>query len=131
MKDWLTRAAAGSVQRGRRAVTLGWARWFPPSSTVEPSQFQGPDEPYPDHWRRPPAPWSADVATPVSIAAALETLPDLWRAVVWARDAEHRGAEQVAGELGLTLEQEQQILSQARAALREQLAQHSDDGGRR
>jgi DNA-directed RNA polymerase specialized sigma24 family protein len=52
----------------------------------------------------------------------LAELPPLWRAVIESRDVAGRDAASTAADLGLTAGQEQQILNQARAALRTSLS---------
>jgi RNA polymerase sigma-70 factor, ECF subfamily len=103
-----------------------WSRWIPRASVVDQSRFQGPDGPFPGHWRADPAAWpegvGADPEARGHLRDALDGLPDLWRAVVEARDVHHRSPEEVAEQLDLTVSQEQQVLTQARAALREELA---------
>ena len=127
MKAWLARAAAGTVTRGRgRTRVARWIRWFPRTGPVDDRAFQGPDEPYPRHWRRFPDPWppvsAAEGAVRRHLYAALDQLPATWQAVVRQRDVAGRDPERVADDLGISVEQQRTILNQARAALREQLA---------
>jgi RNA polymerase sigma-70 factor (ECF subfamily) len=127
MKTRLTAAAVSATRRGRRALAVGWVHWFPRFRSVPESRFQGPDEPFPAHWRTPPEPWpGGGAAGPqgrVALQRALAELPDTWRSVVWARDVERRPAAEVAAELGLSVETERQLLSCARAALRQRIAE--------
>ena len=128
MKSWLARAAAGTVARGRgRTRVARWSRWFPRTGPVDDRAFQGPDEPYPRHWRRFPGPWppvsAADGAVRGRLHAALDRLPATWQAVVRQGDVAGRDPERVADDLGIDVEQQRRILNQARAALREQLAE--------
>lgn len=57
-------------------------RWLPVLEEPPDPRFQGPDEPFPGHWRQLPRPWTND--DPESRAAllrnGLRTLPDTWRA---------------------------------------------------
>jgi RNA polymerase sigma factor (sigma-70 family) len=127
MKAWLARAAATTVLRGEGRTRIArWARWFRRASPVPDSAFQGPDEPYPGHWRHNPEPWpsgvAADPAAQQRLREALDDLPATWRAVVDQRDVAGRSSEDVAHELGITVEQQRRILTMARAALRDQLA---------
>lgn len=130
MKSWLARAAAGTVARGRGRTRVArvarWSRWFPRTGPVDGRAFQGPDEPYPRHWRRFPDPWPPVSATDDAVRRrmqdALDRLPPTWRAVVRQRDVAGRDPQQVADDLGISVEQQRRILNQARAALREQLA---------
>jgi len=127
VKGWLTRATASAVARGRSLPVVAWSRWFPRSGVVAESHFQGPEEPYPGHWRAFPAPWpedlSHDLSTQQHVQDGLARLPGLWLAVLKARDVDRRSAEDVAQQLGLTRSQEQHILAQARAALLDHLAE--------
>jgi DNA-directed RNA polymerase specialized sigma24 family protein len=61
---------------------------------------------------------------------ALDELPAIWRAVVSQRDVAGRPGEDVAHELGITVEQQRSILTMARAALRGQLADLFSRGSR-
>lgn len=126
MKGWLGRAAASTVRRGEgRTPATRWSRWFPTTSPVDDALFQGPDDPYPGHWRELPPPWppgfTDEEATVDELRQALEDLTPSWRAVAQARDVAGRGAAEVADDRGITVDQEQRILNRARAALREAL----------
>ncbi|HZB48271.1 MAG TPA: sigma factor-like helix-turn-helix DNA-binding protein [Mycobacteriales bacterium] len=126
MRGWLARAVAGTAARGRgRTRVARWSRWFPRTGPVEDDAFQAPGEPYPRHWRRPPAPWppvwAADPEARRRLLAAVEELPATWRAVLRQRDIEGRDGEQVARDLGVSVEQQRTILNQARAAVRHRL----------
>jgi DNA-directed RNA polymerase specialized sigma24 family protein len=97
-----------------------WSRWFPPAPTVDADRFQGEGDPYPDHWKEFPRPWSAGQAvTPEALQAALARLPDPWRRVVILRDVEGRPPAEVATVTGLTAEQQRDVLNRARELLRE------------
>jgi RNA polymerase sigma-70 factor (ECF subfamily) len=127
---WLARAGEAGVRRGeepRNRFARFTARWFGPAPAVASSRFQYAGEPFPRHWRRFPDPWPAvDPADPEmrdGLAAAIEELPATWRAVVIGRDALDQSAEDVSARLGLTGQQQRAILNQARARLRERLAQ--------
>ena len=127
MRSWLARAVAGTAARGDgRTRVARWSRWFPRTGPVDDSEFQGPDEPYPRHWRRFPDPWppvsAVDGAVRRRLQAAVDQLPATWRAVVRQRDVAGRDPEHVADDLGISIEQQRKILNQARAALRDQLA---------
>lgn len=124
---WLARAAANTALRGEEPRTrfARWtARWFDRTPAVPGSSFQGPDEPYPRHWRRFPEPWtSADLAVQGALAVAVDELPETWRAVVVARDALGQDPAEVSARLGLTPQQQRAMLNRARAMLRQRLAE--------
>jgi hypothetical protein len=129
-KNWLGRAEANAVRRGTRGVFAVAGRWFRARPIVPDSAFQDQGEPYPGHWRHAPQPWQ-QAARPGAkqVLAAFEELPVTWRRVLLRHDgrrpapAERAGLDDtVAGELGLTVDQERDLLTQARAALRDRLA---------
>jgi RNA polymerase sigma-70 factor (ECF subfamily) len=128
MKGWLGRAVANTVLRGEqpRNRIARWSRWFPITPTVDEARFQGPDEPYPRHWRRFPRPWrSIEPGDPVvrdTLASGIEDLPRRWREVVVARDVQGHGAAEVSEQQGVTPEEQRAILNCARGVLRERLA---------
>ena len=114
-KNWLGRGEANTVR-----WATARARFF--RAPLVPDQaFQNEDEPYPDHWRRLPQPWEPGVATPGALETALAELPEAWRRVVLRRDRDGVDDADVAAELGLTVEQERDVLARARAALRDRL----------
>lgn len=129
MRAWLARAAADTALRSEEPRTrfARWtARWFARPPTVPASSFQGPDEPYPRHWRRFPEPWTG--IDPAALRAALDELPATWRAVIVARDALGQDASEVSARLGLTEQQQRAVLNRARAMLRQRLAERGAGG---
>lgn len=88
-----------------------WSRGFRARPPVPDAAFQDETEPYPGHWRALPEPWPDTDAGPAVLDAALAELPELWRQVVLSR----------GDDLGLTPEQERDILALARAAVRDHL----------
>jgi RNA polymerase sigma-70 factor (ECF subfamily) len=116
-KNGLGRLEANAVARGARA----WAaRWFRPRPVVPDPAFQDESEPYPGHWRSFPQPW-ADTVTADQLCDALETLPATWREVLLRHDGPAEGPSPAAVPADLSPTQERDILSQARAALRDAL----------
>jgi RNA polymerase sigma-70 factor (ECF subfamily) len=115
-----------------QSVAPRWRRWFARASPVDVRLFQDAGDPYPGHWRRSPEPWPAGFAggdaARRQLHQALAELPPLWRAVIVSRDMAGRDAAGVAAELGLTIGQQQQILNQARAALRTSLSSRTRPG---
>ena len=132
MKISMARMITDLVARGR---ALGhrfawWSRWFPPATTVDADRFQGEDEPYPDHWKEFPRPWSAGLAVESeALRATLAALPDRWRQVVILRDVDGRPAAEVAAATGLTAEQQRDVLNRSRELLREDLGRRLERGG--
>jgi RNA polymerase sigma-70 factor, ECF subfamily len=135
MKPWLQRAARDTALRGEepRNRFVRWpARWLAPTPTLPASRFQTTGEPFPDHWRESPAPWTpldpAEHETQAALLAALDELPDAWREVILARDALNLDPVNVGRQLELTPEQERAILNRARATVRDRLARHLGPG---
>jgi RNA polymerase sigma-70 factor (ECF subfamily) len=130
MRSWWWSAATNISRRAeqpRSRFTRGIVRWsLPAPPTVPASQFQGPDEPFPRHWRHPPRPWrAADPADPAveqALAAALSELPATWRTVLVARDIDHSSVAEVTARTGLTAVQQRAILNRSRELLRRRLA---------
>jgi len=134
MKISIARMIASLAARGRGAGNrfAWWSRWFPPATTVDPDQFRGGGDPYPNHWKEFPRPWPADRAVgPEALKAALAALPDPWRRVVILRDVDGRTPAEVSAATGLTAEQQRDVLNRARELLREEIshALESDRGG--
>ena len=135
MRGWLGRAEAQSVRRGRTGSGswtwwASWARWWRRQGPVDDAAFQGTNEPYPRHWRRPPAPWPpATGGDALQLARdALDELPVTWRQVVTERDIAGRADADVARALDLTDVQQRSILARARAALRDRLDRAHEEG---
>lgn len=130
VKGWLARAAASTVRRGPgHTRVVRWSRWFPRARPVDDGLFQGAGDPYPGHWRQSPGPWPDGFAAGDfahrELRRGLGELPVSWRRVIYLRDVAGRDAASVAAELGLTARQAEQILNQARAALRASLARRA------
>ncbi len=134
MKVSIARMITNLTARGRGLGSrfAWWGRWFPPATTVDADRFQGEAEPYPDHWRQFPRPWSAGRAVdPEALRAAVAGLPEPWRRVVMLRDVEGRPPAEVSALTGLTAEQQRDVLNRARELLREDVGrrrQHDRDG---
>jgi RNA polymerase sigma-70 factor (ECF subfamily) len=136
VKGWLGRAEASTVLRGRRGSRIArWSRWFSRTGPVAERNFQGAGDPYPGHWREFPTPWPPaapdDVIMRERLREALDALPPTWRAVVHEHDVGGRSDAEIAAELGLTEAQERDILTRAREALRDRLAEPDPRGAER
>jgi RNA polymerase sigma-70 factor (ECF subfamily) len=104
--------------------------------TVDPDRFQGPDEPYPGHWRALPAPWPDLVPSPEQRALdaelrarledALDGLPERQRAVITLRDVQGRPAEEVCTILEISPANQRVLLHRARAHVRARLEVYLD-----
>lgn len=77
------------------------------------------------HWSAAPAPWLRPAEAIVSdketwrvLSAALDTLPESQRAVVWMRDIEELDAEEICNVLGITETNQRVLLHRGRSRLR-------------
>jgi hypothetical protein len=118
-KNWLARVETNTVRRGLRGVA---GRWFRARPIIPDPAFQDADEPYPGHWRTFPSPWPPTPTEQVRVA--FEELPPVWRSVLLRHGAsDPASALPAAGDgptdPGLTEAQERDILTRARAALRD------------
>ncbi|MGA8209976.1 MAG: sigma-70 family RNA polymerase sigma factor [Nocardioidaceae bacterium] len=97
-------------------------------AAVEPSRFQGPDEPFPGHWHATPTPWPEEAALTREVehvvADALRGLPPRQRVVVALRDVDAHTAEEVSTLLGITPGNQRVLLHRGRSAVRARLEQY-------
>lgn len=98
--------------------------------TVDPSRFQGADEPYPHHWRALPVPWPSPEQELLHrelgarISAALDELPRRQRMVVGLRDVHGYTAAEVCSILEITPANQRVLLHRARAFLRARIDEY-------
>lgn len=131
LKTWVFRILLNKAQRlgGRESRTVPWSSLAPGTAgpTVDPARFQGPDEPFPGHWREGPAPWpdpeDAALATELRhrAAVAIAELPERQRVVLTLRDVEGYEATEVCSILDLTAANQRVLLHRARAHVRSRL----------
>lgn len=111
-----------------------WTRRAEPARSVDPTRFQGDDEPYPRHWRVFPPEWPTvdpgDAAVAGVLAAALDELPPTWRSIVAARDERGETAGEVAAKYKVSEAEQRAILNKARASIWNRLDEHFDEGRR-
>ncbi len=99
-------------------------------STVDPSRFRGPGEPYAGHWREFPALWpSREQQLPagemrLQVADALARLPDRERVVITLRDVEGRSPAEVCSILNISAREQRLLLHRARAFVRARLEEY-------
>jgi RNA polymerase sigma-70 factor (ECF subfamily) len=95
--------------------------------TVDPTRFQGPDDPYPGHWTSvgAPRPWwsqpegaSLTAEARVELRRAFAALPERQRAVVALRDADGLASDEVCLLLGISAQNQRVLLHRGRARLR-------------
>jgi len=131
LKTWVFRILINKAQRlgGRESRTVPYSSLTAEDEgpTVDPSRFQGPDEPYPGHWREWPAPWPdpEDAALAGELrrraGAALAELPERQRIVLALRDIEGYDTAEVCSILDITAANQRVLLHRARAHVRRSL----------
>ena len=131
LKTWVFRILLNKAQRlgGRERRTVPWSSLTADDEgpTVDPARFQGPDEPYPGHWREWPVPWPdpEDAALAGELrrraGAAVADLPERQRVVLALRDIEGYDAEEVCSILDITAANQRVLLHRARAHVRRRL----------
>ncbi len=131
LKTWVFRILLNKAQRlgGRERRTVPWSSLTADDEgpTVDPARFQGPDEPYPGHWREWPVPWPdpEDAALAAELrqrtGVAVAELPERQRVVLALRDIEGYDAEEVCSILDITAANQRVLLHRARAHVRRRL----------
>jgi RNA polymerase sigma-70 factor, ECF subfamily len=126
LRTWVYRILVNTAKRRG----LRESRTIPLSSlgpTVDPTRFQGPDEPHPGHWREYPAAWPSpeqsalDGEMRAQVEAALSQLPDRQRAVITLRDVEGYSSDEVCEILDISAGNQRVLLHRARAFVRGKL----------
>lgn len=132
LKTWVYRILLNKARRlgGRESRTVPYSSLATDEEgpTVDPSRFQGPDEPFPGHWREWPAPWPDDPADAALAAelrrragAAVAELPERQRVVIALCDVEGYDAAEVCSILDITAANQRVLLHRARAHVRRTL----------
>jgi RNA polymerase sigma-70 factor (ECF subfamily) len=131
LKTWVFRILLNKAQRlgGRESRTVPYSSLAAEDEgpTVDPSRFQGPNDPYPGHWREWPTPWPdpEDAALAGELrrraGAALAELPERQRVVLALRDIEGYDAAEVCSILDITAANQRVLLHRARAHVRRRL----------
>lgn len=136
LKTWVYRILVNTAKRRgtRESRSVPWSSVGP---TVDPERFQGPDEPFPGHWREFPAPWPDGlqqvlaVETRARLAEAVARLPERQRVVLVLRDVEGYEAAEVCSILEITAANQRVLLHRARACVRADLERYFAEGGER
>lgn len=103
---------------------------------ADQSQFRGPDDDYPDHWKMFPIRWPApeDAAVEAErtelVAAAIAALPERQRLVISMRDVHGFDADEVCAVMDLSPANQRVLLHRARTAVRAAVAAHYEGVGR-
>jgi RNA polymerase sigma-70 factor (ECF subfamily) len=140
LRTWVYRILVNTAKRRaareHRNVPMSSLGPAAAGPTVDPDRFQGPDEPYPGHWRALPTPWPDLVPSPeqrtldaelqARLEDALAGLPDRQRAVITLRDVQGRPAEEVCAILEISSANQRVLLHRARAHVRARLEVYLD-----
>jgi RNA polymerase sigma-70 factor (ECF subfamily) len=132
LKTWIVAILVHTAQkravRERRSVPFAS---LAPASAVDDGRFQSPDEPFPGHWRRYPARWSAapdrvaeDRETLRVAMRAIAGLPANQQAVIRMRDIEGWDADEVCTTLNVSPANQRVLLHRARSRVRAALEGH-------
>lgn len=134
LRTWAYRILVNTAKRrrDRERRTVPWSSLGPEDRgpTVDPERFQGPDEPYPGHWREFPQPWPSPeqhalaAETRARVAAAVERLPERQRVVIVLRDVEGYDAAEVCSILEISAANQRVLLHRARAVVRAELERY-------
>jgi RNA polymerase sigma-70 factor (ECF subfamily) len=137
LRTWVYRILVNTAkrrgQRERRVVPMSSFENDDSGPTVDPARFQGPQEPYPGHWREFPPAWPApsspeqkalDGEVRGVLAEALELLPERQRTVITLRDVEGYESDEVCAMLEITAANQRVLLHRARAFVRGRLEQY-------
>lgn len=138
LEAWIFAIVANCAKRRgaqeRRTVPLSsLARDDEGGPAVDPERFlDGAHPRWPGHWSQPPEPWTSDQVdsreTLEAIAAAMEKLPPMQRAVMTMRDVEGLGADETCQVLGLSDANQRVLLHRARSKVRSALEAYLRDG---
>jgi RNA polymerase sigma-70 factor (ECF subfamily) len=140
LRTWVYRILVNTAKRRaareQRFVPMSSLGPVDAGPTVDPDRFQGPDEPYPGHWRALPAPWPDLVPSPeqctldtelrARLDDALDGLPERQRAVITLRDVQGCPSEEVCEILEISPANQRVLLHRARAHVRAQLEVYLD-----
>jgi RNA polymerase sigma-70 factor (ECF subfamily) len=130
LRTWVYRILVNTAKRRgvREGRSVPWSSLGPEDGpTVDPARFQGPDEPFPGHWRELPVPWptpeDATLAaeTRALVGAAVAGLPERQRVVLTLRDVQGYAADEVCSILEITPTYQRVLLHRARAHVRGRL----------
>lgn len=139
VKTWIYRILVNTAKkRGvRENRTIPWSSAFEHEQpAVDPSRFQGGDDPFPGHWQNLPAVWptpeSEVLAAEVRgrIAAALAGLPPRQRIVITLRDVEGCTSEEVCEILEISAANQRVLLHRARTTVRGRLEDYFETARR-
>jgi RNA polymerase sigma factor (sigma-70 family) len=124
LKVWVYRILTGIVaQRGGIRIPALVEQSRP---AVDPSRFQGSDEPFEGHWREFPTQWPP-VSDWVSeqihslVATALTRLPDRHQLVVTLRDIEGFDPDEITSIVAVSAAEQRTLLHRARSFIRQEL----------
>lgn len=143
LKTWVYRILVNTAKRRgtRESRSVPWSSVAEAGPTVDPARFQGPDEPFPGHWRESPAPWPGRfglpeqqvlaVETRTRLAEAMSRLPQRQRVVLVLRDVEGYEAAEVCSILEITPANQRVLLHRARAGVRADLERYFAENGER
>ena len=138
LKAWIFAIVANCAKsrgaRDRRTVPLSaLVQDDDGGPSVDPERFLDDGHPrWPGHWSQPPEAWDEDALvsreTLETIAAAMERLPPMQRAVMTMRDVEGLGSDETCQVLGISEANQRVLLHRARSKVRKALESYLHEG---
>ena len=141
LRTWVYRILVNTAKRRgeRESRSVPWSSWWTDQAesegpTVDAARFQGPDDPYPGHWRELPHAWNPEsealtTELRTTVNDSVHRLPSRQRIVVTLRDIEGCTSEEVCSILGITAANQRVLLHRARAAVRRDLEAYFESTG--
>ncbi|KAA1423764.1 sigma-70 family RNA polymerase sigma factor [Mumia zhuanghuii] len=137
LRTWVYRILVNAARRRAsqegRILPMGSLEGEDAGPVVGAARFQGPEDPYPGHWRAFPDEWpeqalaSAELRDVVQEAVA--RLPHRQRVVITLRDIESCDSAEVCDLLDITPGHQRVLLHRARASVRDEVAAYFEGGG--
>ena len=138
LKAWIFAIVANCAKsrgaRDRRTVPFSsLAQDDDGGPSVDPERFLDDGHPrWPGHWSQPPDAWDEDALvsreTLEAIAAAMEQLPPMQRAVMTMRDVEGLGSDETCQVLAISEANQRVLLHRARSKVRKALESYLHEG---
>jgi RNA polymerase sigma-70 factor, ECF subfamily len=134
LRTWVYRILSNQAKRRgvRESRTVPFASLTSEDDgpTVDPTRFQGADDPHPGGWRHFPQEWPDHVALTREVhevvEVALTELPPRQRVVVALRDLDGHTAAEVCDVLGISAGNQRVLLHRGRAVVRAHLERYFD-----
>jgi RNA polymerase sigma-70 factor, ECF subfamily len=137
LRTWVLQIVANIARtravREARSVPFSSFALEGDETAVEAERFEGPDDPYPGHWKSYPTDWRtlpeqrllSDEALQL-VQRAIEELPEAQRVVITLRDVTGCSSEEVCAALEISEGNQRVLLHRARARVRAKVERYVD-----